>query len=235
LPVLKRRFFVRRLTADVVVIGGGSTGAGVVRDVAMRGYSTVLVERADLGQGTTGRFHGLLHSGGRYVVSDPESASECAQENAILTRLQSEAVEATGGYFVTCPGDDPEFADKFLSGARAAGVPVREVSVGEALRNEPRLNPGILRAVEVQDGTVDGWKLVWGAANSAREYGAEILTYHRVTRIETDGSAVTAVLCTDLRSDEQVLIDTSFVLNCAGPWAGQIPAMACPHPVQVVP
>ena len=70
---------MRKLAVDVVVIGGGSTGAGVVRDVAMRGYSTVLLERADLGQGTTGRFHGLLHSGGRYVVSDPLSATECAQ------------------------------------------------------------------------------------------------------------------------------------------------------------
>ena len=81
----------------------------------MRGYSTVLLDRADLGQGTTARFHGLLHSGGRYVVSDPLSATECADENAILTRIQSSAIERTGGYFVTAPGDDPAFADKFLA------------------------------------------------------------------------------------------------------------------------
>lgn len=226
---------MRKLAADVVVIGGGSTGAGVVRDVAMRGYSAVLVERADLGQGTTGRFHGLLHSGGRYVVSDPLSATECAAENAILTKIQSSAIEATGGYFVTCPGDDPEFADKFLIGAEVTGVPAREVSVTEALRNEPRLNPGIERAIEVLDGTVDGWQLVWGAANSARHYGAEILTYHQVTKIETDSGRVTAVRCTDLKSGEEVLIDCSFVLNCGGPWAGQIAAMAGAHAVEVVP
>jgi glycerol-3-phosphate dehydrogenase len=226
---------VRKLAVDVVVIGGGSTGAGVVRDVAMRGYSTVLLERADLGQGTTGRFHGLLHSGGRYVVSDPLSATECAQENAILTRIQSSAIEATGGYFVTCPGDDPAFADKFLEGAKATGVPAREVSVAEALRNEPRLNPGILRAIEVEDGTVDGWQLVWGAANSAKAYGAQILTYHKVTKIDTADGHVTAVHCTDLKNGEDVVIDCSFVLNCAGPWAGQIAAMAGAHPVDVIP
>jgi glycerol-3-phosphate dehydrogenase len=226
---------VRKLAVDVVVIGGGSTGAGVVRDVAMRGYSTVLIERADLGQGTTGRFHGLLHSGGRYVVSDPESARECASENAILTRIQSGAIETTGGYFVTCPGDDPAFADKFLAGAAATGVAAQEVNVAEALRNEPRLNPGILRAIEVADGTVDGWQLVWGAARSAQAYGAEILTYHRVTKIETAAGAVTAVRCVDLKSGEDVLIDCTFVLNCAGPWAGQIAAMAGAHPVAVVP
>lgn len=226
---------MRKLAVDVVVIGGGSTGAGVVRDVAMRGYSTVLLDRADLGQGTTGRFHGLLHSGGRYVVSDPLSATECAEENVILTRIQSSAIETTGGYFVTCPGDDPAFADKFLAGAAATGVPAQEVRVAEALRNEPRLNPGILRAIEVADGTVDGWQLVWGAANSARNYGAEILTYHRVNKIETHASRVTAVRCTDLKSGEEVLIETNFVLNCAGPWAGQIAAMAGAHPVEVVP
>ncbi|MGB7963069.1 MAG: FAD-dependent oxidoreductase, partial [Propionicimonas sp.] len=130
---------MRKLAVDVVVVGGGSTGAGVVRDVAMRGYSTVLLDRADLGQGTTGRFHGLLHSGGRYVVSDPLSATECADENAILTRIQASAIERTGGYFVTAPGDDPAFADKFLAGAAATGVPAQEISVADALRAEPRL------------------------------------------------------------------------------------------------
>jgi glycerol-3-phosphate dehydrogenase len=231
---LRSEELVRRLTVDVVVIGGGSTGAGVIRDVAMRGYRAVLVERADLGQGTTGRFHGLLHSGGRYVVSDPESARECAAENAILTRIQAGAIESTGGYFVTCPGDDPGFAEQFLAGAKASGVQAREVGVAEALRNEPRLNPGILRAIEVADGAVDGWQLVWGAANSAREYGAEILTYHQVTKIETANGQVRAVHCRDLKGDQDVQINCDFVLNCAGAWAGQIATMAGAHPVEVV-
>src|SRR5213078_727187 len=49
----------------------------VARDAAMRGFTTVLVERSDLATGTTGRFHGLLHSGGRYAVKDPIAAREC--------------------------------------------------------------------------------------------------------------------------------------------------------------
>ena len=87
-------------SCDLVVIGGGATGVGVVRDAAMRGLSAILVERVDLAQGTTGRYHGLLHSGGRYVVSDPHSATECAEENAILKRIHPDAVECTGGLFV---------------------------------------------------------------------------------------------------------------------------------------
>ncbi|MDK6486867.1 FAD-dependent oxidoreductase, partial [Streptococcus agalactiae] len=65
---------MKKLDTEVVVIGGGATGVGVLRDLVMRGFKAVLVERADIGQGTTGRYHGLLHSGGRYVVSDPISA-----------------------------------------------------------------------------------------------------------------------------------------------------------------
>ena len=87
---------MRQIQTEILVIGGGATGTGLVRDLAMRGFKTILVERRDLSHGTSGRYHGLLHSGGRYVVSDPLSATECAQENAILTRIQASAIEPVG-------------------------------------------------------------------------------------------------------------------------------------------
>lgn len=226
---------MKRIDTDVVVVGGGATGAGVVRDVAMRGYRTVLVDRADLAQGTTGRYHGLLHSGGRYVVSDPRSATECAEENVIVTRIHADAVETTGGLFVSTPGDDPEFPDRFLAGAAATGVPAEEIPVAQALRQEPRLNPGISRAIAVHDGSVDGWQMTWGAANSAKHYGAQVLTYHEVTKIVRDGDQVRQVHCLDRKSGEDVVIDCDFVINCAGAWAGHIAAMAGCHDVEVVP
>src|SRR5207302_5140447 len=74
------------LSTGVVVIGGGSTGAGVLRDLAMRGIDAVLVEKGDLASGTTGRSHGLLHSGGRYCVNDLQAAIECVEEGRILGR-----------------------------------------------------------------------------------------------------------------------------------------------------
>lgn len=226
---------MRTYDCDVVVVGGGSTGAGVVRDVAMRGYSAILVDRADLGQGTTGRYHGLLHSGGRYVVSDPHSATECAEENAIVTRIHASAVEATGGLFVSTPEDDLAFSDDFLAGCHKTGVPVEEISVAAALKREPRVNPGIRRAFLVEDGTVDGWQMVWGAARSAQEYGAQILTYHAVVGIEMTGSSVSAVRCIDRRSGEDVTISCRFVINAAGAWSHHIAEMAGCHDVEVVP
>ena len=130
---------MRRLSTDVLVVGGGATGGGVVRDVAMRGFSTILVERVDLGQGTTGRFHGLLHSGNRYVVSDPRSATECAKEVEVLQRIAADAIETTGGMFVTPPLDDPACADEFLAACQTTGVTVEEIPVAKAPRCEPRL------------------------------------------------------------------------------------------------
>ena len=62
---------------QVLIIGGGATGTGIVRDLALRGVDCILVEQQDLNAGASGANHGLLHSGGRYVFADPGSASEC--------------------------------------------------------------------------------------------------------------------------------------------------------------
>lgn len=220
---------------DVVVIGGGATGAGVLRDLAMRGLNAILVERADFAQGTSGRFHGLLHSGGRYVVSDPHSATECAQENEIVRRIHPDAVEDTGGLFVVTPDDDVEFGDKFLAGAIENQVPCEEITIAQALKREPRVNPGIKRAFAVRDASVDGWAMVRGAVESAREYGSKALTYHRVVEILVKDGHVDAVRCVHEKTGEEVLIGCRGVINAGGPWAGQIAAMAGCHGVDVVP
>jgi glycerol-3-phosphate dehydrogenase len=211
---------------DVLVIGGGSTGAGVVRDAAMRGFSAVLVERRDLADGTTGRFHGLLHSGGRYAVKDPSAATECIEENRILKRIAADCIEDTGGLFVSTPWDDPDFGDRFVAGCRATGVPVEEVPVADVLRREPRLHPGIRRAFEVPDAAIDPWKTVWSCARSAEEYGARVLVYHRVVELLRNGDAVTGARVVDDRTGEELEIAARVVVNAAGAWAGQMAALA---------
>ena len=84
------------LSTEVLVIGGGATGVGVAWDATLRGFDVVLVDRADLAEGTSGRFHGLLHSGGRYAVKDPRAAEECIVENRILRRVAADCIEDTG-------------------------------------------------------------------------------------------------------------------------------------------
>src|SRR3954470_21287127 len=226
---------VAQLHADVLVIGGGATGAGVAWDAALRGFDVILADRADLAEGTSGRFHGLLHSGGRYVVKDPVAADECVAENAILRRIIPDCIEDTGGLFVTTPDDDPAYADEFLAGAARASMPAEEIPVAEALKLEPRLNPGIKRAIRVQDGSIDVWKTVWSLARGAQEHGARILTYHKVVDLHrADGAVVGARLHNEL-TGEELDVETRFVLNASGPWAAQIVHMAGIEGIGVIP
>lgn len=216
----------RTLTTDVLVIGGGATGCGVLRDLAMRGVRSILVERNDLASGTTGRYHGLLHSGGRYVIKDPVSARDCARENAILRRIIPHCIEDTGGYFVVTPADDPEYADRFVQACRECNVPCEEIPPPLLLEREPLLNPGISRAFAVRDAAADSFLTLEANIRSAREYGAQALTYHRVLRLLRENSRVYGAVVEDRRTGEVLTIEAHIVVNAAGAWAGQIGAMA---------
>jgi glycerol-3-phosphate dehydrogenase len=223
------------LTADVLVIGGGATGAGVAWDAALRGFDVVLVDRADLAEGTSGRFHGLLHSGGRYVVKDPRAAEECIVENRILRSVAADCIEDTGGFFVTTAWDDPEYADRFAEGCRATGVDCEEIDRAQALREEPRLNPEISRAFRVPDGNIDVWKTVWAMAHGAQQRGARVLTYHAAVAVHRDGDEVTGARVRDVRTGDELDVQARVTVNAAGAWAGQIADLAGIEGVRVLP
>ena len=223
------------LSCEVLVIGGGATGAGVAWDCALRGFDTVLVERRDLAEGTSGRFHGLLHSGARYAVKDVAAAEECIGENMVLREIAADSIEDSGGLFVTTPEDDPAYGDALVAGCGRVGIPIEEIPVAEALRREPRLNPGIQRAFAVPDAGIDAWKCVGALARGAQGHGARILRYHRVTGILRDGDRVVGAEVRDELRGEDVRIEAGFTLNASGAWAAQIAHMAGVEGVGVVP
>ncbi len=223
------------LRTDVLVIGGGATGAGVTWDAALRGFDVVLVDRADLAEGTSGRFHGLLHSGGRYAVKDPRAAEECIAENRILRHVAADCIEDTGGLFVTTPWDDPAYADRFAEGCRATGVDCAELAPAQALREEPRLNPEISRVFRVPDANIDVWKTVWAMARGAQLRGARVLPYHAVVAVHRDGDEVTGARLRDARTGEELDVEARVTVNAAGAWAGQIATLAGIEGVRVLP
>ena len=222
------------LTAEVLVIGGGATGAGVARDAAMRGFATVLVEQGELASGTTGRFHGQLHSGARYAVRDPDSARECVREAAVLRRIAAGCIEETGGAFLLLPGDDPGYPDRFVAGCRAAGVAVEELDVAGLLAREPALSPAVLRAFSVPDGSLDSRDLVAACARSAEDHGARVLTGHRVTGLLRSSGGVAGAVVVEERTGEERTIHADIVVNAAGAWAGQVAALGgCSVPARL--
>jgi glycerol-3-phosphate dehydrogenase len=191
---------VADLETQVVVVGGGATGAAVLHDLALRGIDAVLVERDDLGTGTSVRWHGLLHSGGRYVVKDPVSATECIEENQVLRRIAPHCIEGTGGLFVLLPEHDQAYGDAFVRGCEATGVPCEELSLDEAHQREPLLASKLSRVFAVPDGTLDGWKLIGSFVAAARSRGARVLLRHPVVGFERDGDQVRAVRVLDKAS-----------------------------------
>lgn len=213
------------LETQVVVIGGGATGTAVLRDLAMRGLQAILFERGNLSEGTTGNFHGLLHSGGRYAVKDQPAAVECIEENRILRRIAPQAIEDTGGFFVVLDGSDEEFLPSFVDGCAAVGIPTEVLSGEEALREEPRLSPRIRQAVAVPDASIDGWDLCTGNVASAKEYGARVFLYTPVTAILREGDRVVGVKAVDQTSGEEYTVHADYVVSASGPWAAKIAAL----------
>lgn len=229
---------MKTLSTDILVIGGGSTGAGVAWDAALRGFRVVLVEKRDLTHGTTGRYHGLLHSGGRYAVKDPQSAIECIEENRILRRTHTHCIEDTSGFFVVTPEDEGDYPDRFKAACAKVGIPCEEIPVKEALRREPLLNPRISRVFEVPDGSADSFLATHVTAQAARQAGAQILIYHEVIDLLTEGGdgdrRVSGALVRDIVRGEDVRIEATMTINASGAWAGKIAALA-DIPVRVIP
>ncbi len=213
---------MKSIETDVVIIGGGVTGAGTFRDCLIRGIPAVLVEKNDLASGTTGRNHGLLHSGARYAVKDSASAVECIGENRILKKIARHCIEDTGGLFVALDDDDPAYSDKLIVSCRSAGIACREITRQEALQIEPNLNPQIVRAFTVPDATIDPFRLVSANVLDARERGGQVYTHTRVCRIMTGPEGVTGVQCQNRLTGEIFEIRARVVANASGVWGEKV-------------
>lgn len=209
-------------TWDVIVIGGGATGAGTARDCARRGLRTLMLERHDIATGATGRNHGLLHSGSRYAVTDRESAEECIKENMILKRIASHCVEKTDGLFLTLPEDDIAFQSKFIEACHTAGIDAKAIDPKEALHLEPSANPSIIGAVVVPDGTVDPFRLTLSNIVDAKQHGATIETYHEVLGLIKEQNRVIGVKVYDHITKQEKNLYASVVVNAGGIWGQKI-------------
>jgi glycerol-3-phosphate dehydrogenase len=219
----------------VLVLGGGSTGCGIARDLAMRGLDVTLVEKGNLTHGTTGRMHGLLHSGGRYAVSDQESARECIEENRVLQDIAGHCIEMTGGLFVQRPEDTDEYFQEKLDGLRECGIPAEVLSAEEAREMEPYLAKDIKRAIRVPDGAIDPFRLCVANAASAVEHGARVETHSEVVDVLVEDGEVVGVEV-EHKSGEGPYVHgepgttekmyADYIVNATGAWAGQIGDMA---------
>jgi glycerol-3-phosphate dehydrogenase len=214
------------LETQVLIIGGGITGVGLARDLALRGVSCLLVERRDICAGASGANHGLLHSGARYVRSDPVAAVECREESALLKSLAPHCIEDTGGLFVAVAGDDEQYVAEFPGFCARCGIGCQAISVAEAREMEPVLSDRLIAAFLVQDASVDPFHLALDNLAEGLELGGRVLLHTRVVGFDLENGRICRTRLVDDETGEELAIEAEQVVNAAGAWAKEVAALA---------
>lgn len=227
---------------DVLVIGGGITGAGVALDAVTRGLTVALVEARDLAFGTSRFSSKLVHGGLRYLATgDIATARESARErHLLLTRIAPHLTRSLPQVLPFTPavsirqrvfgGIGLGLGDglRMLAGTKAHTLAsARLISPAHARRLVPALTPSGLRgAVLAHDGQlIDDARLVVAAARTAAAYGARIITRARATAVTGDGATIE-----DTQTGSQLTLAARAVVNATGVWAGTLADDIRVHP-----
>lgn len=219
---------------DVVVIGGGITGAGIALDAAARGLRVALVEKHDLAFGTSRWSSKLVHGGLRYLATGNVGiARRSASERGILmTRNAPHLVRAMPQLVPLLPSMNSSNralvragflagdALRFLAGTPASTLPrSHRISAQRVVEMAPTVRrDGLAGGFLAYDGQlIDDARLVTAAARTAAQHGARILTYVSASR-----ATGTSVRLTDMRGKDSFDVSADAVINAAGVWAGEI-------------
>jgi glycerol-3-phosphate dehydrogenase len=217
--------------ADLIVIGGGITGAGIARDAALRGLRTVLLEQRDLACGTSGRSSRLVHGGFRYLEhGDFKLVFEALNERTVLRQIAPHLVRPLAFLFPLHQGDRLSLwklaAGMWLYDLLALFRNVsRHQMLGKRalLAREPALRTaGLKGAARYFDAQCDDARLVVATARSARAAGAAIRTWTGVTGFLRQGSRVTGVVARDMESGAEAELRAAVVVNATGPWVDAV-------------
>ncbi|MEX0428116.1 glycerol-3-phosphate dehydrogenase/oxidase [Nocardioides sp. DS6] len=227
---------------DVLVVGGGVTGAGVALDAVTRGLATGLLEQRDLASGTSSRSSKLIHGGLRYLeMMDFALVREALQERGLLlTRLAPHLVRPVPFlYPLTHPvwergyvGSGLLLYDAMasfgpLSGLGGSGLPRhRHLTRRRVARIAPDFRTDtITGAIHYHDAQVDDARLVLTIARTAASHGAQVATRVRVTGFLREGERVVGVRARDLEHGQDLEIRARVVVNAAGVWTDEIQEM----------
>ena len=217
---------MRTIQTRVLIIGGGVTGTALARDLALRGVACVLAEQDDIDAGASGRNHGLLHSGARYVAGDQQAAMECRTEGEILKRIAAYTIQDTGGYFVAVQGDDERYVADFPGYCARSGIAAQALEVAAARALEPALSARTIAVYQVADASIDPFRLALESMAQAQSLGAHLLRHARVTGFERDGRCLRAALLCTAPGGQVLRIEAEQFVNAAGAWAREVAGLA---------
>jgi glycerol-3-phosphate dehydrogenase len=213
---------------DLVVIGGGITGAGVAQQAARRGWRVLLIEQRDFAWGTSSRSSKLVHGGLRYLKEgDIKTTLHSVRERERLMREAPELVEAQSFLFADCSGRKPGrwlfqlglVVYEWMAGKR--GHFYAKLNAAQALA--PGLAPPLMRGAMVYvDAKTDDARLVWRVLMEARRDGALLFNYAQAQSLQRNAKGGTDLIVRDTRSGQSYAVCAKAVVNATGVWADRL-------------
>jgi len=220
---------------DILVVGGGITGAAIARDAALRGYRTALVERADFASGTSSKSSKLVHGGVRYLESfEFGLVFEASRERRYALRSSPHLVQPLPFVFPVHKGDPRPLwqivIGMWLYDALATFRNIERHHTwgkGRALREEPVIGPeGLTGAAHYYDAATDDARLTLTIARDAHLAGATVVNYAQVVGLIREGQRVVGAQVRDQVMGHELEIHAKVVANATGPWTDYLLRMA---------
>ena len=229
-------------TYDVLVVGGGISGAGVALDAVARGLTVALVERDDLASGTSSKSSKLVHGGLRYLEQGELAiVRESIAERELLQRLAPHLVQRQP---FAVPDRGRKEGVMLGAGLTIYGGLGGFRSVTKSKRLSPAAladrAPGLkkyadLGGWEFSDCRTDDARLTMTVAKTAARMGADIVTAAEVVQLRTVGGSVAGATVTDRLSGADIDIDAKVTISATGVWADKVRALAGPNPLHLQP
>ena len=223
---------LQNTTYDLLVIGGGITGAGIALDAASRGMKVALIEKDDFASGTSSKSTKLIHGGLRYLKQfEVKLVREVGQERAIVHKLAPHLVVAekmllplvkggTYGSFATSIG---LWVYDILAGVKGDDRR-RMLSMKATLKKEPLIRKDILQGGGFYaEYRTDDARLTIENIKTAVQHGAICLNYIKAEEFLYDENGkVNGAICKDQLSQEQFEIKANYIISAAGPWVDKL-------------
>jgi len=231
---------VQQQTFDLVIIGGGITGAGIARDAAMRGLSVALLEKGDFAAGTSSKSSKMIHGGLRYLKQfQIRLVRESLREREVLLKTAPHLVHPFPYILPVYEGGPNSrlqlkvglVAYDLLAGSRRVEHHTM-LSVDDVLKIEPTLRrDGLRGGFRYFDCLVDDGRLTLAIIRSAASHGAAVISYAEVTDLERDEDRVTGVRFHDRLGGRSGAIEARVVINATGPWTDELRAKGGAPPI----
>ncbi len=211
------------MAEKICIAGGGIVGLYSSLYLSKSGFDVTLIERGDICSSTSSKFHGMIHSGGRYAVTDPVSAAECASENSKIQQIASNFVDDVGGYFLALNKEEEAFGDLLIKGCQNAGIPAVETDIESFGKAEPFATPDVVRAIQVPDKVIRSFEYCTAIALESMLEGTKIMLNSEVAGAEVNQNYIEKI--TVRRNGRTVELTPDILINATGPFSNSLDIM----------